>query len=1051
MVQLTEDARALLRGEEATSPAVAGGKGSALARLAASFPVPDFFVIPADAIDEDGLRPEIQLELAATLGELGPGPFAVRSSGREEDGAGAAHAGQFETELNVPPAGVAAAAHRVWRSGFSETLAQYRRAKGLSGAPQPPSVVVQVMVRARVAGVAFSADPVSGDRDIVVISAVEGLADKLVGGEQDGDSYRIDAAGKTVEANLVGGKPVLSEAERAQVAAMARRAAFSFGKPQDIEWAFDGKGLHMLQSRPITTLPDPPPAKPPALPPKPLASAVPQRPPITPSGNGGVLHVAASNKPTQTSPILRGGPASMANNGFQDFLSLTRPGPSSTPPPAAPLAAEATVAPVTVAPVVAPPPRPPEPALEAKAPEPLAAAPAPQPAPPVAATPVAEPEPPKPREALDRMAAAEAATAAYVSDNYPPPEVDLAPAEEPEAPKKRSLFARAPKAKPKREVVAQQTSRPATPDLTIWDNSNIVESYPGVTSPLTFSFARYVYSEVYQAFSRLMGVSGRKIQDHRAVFENMLGRVDGRVYYNLLNWYRALALFPGFKANRAFMEGMMGVSEPLPQELADQIAPSTSNPFVKLADNINFARVGVGLIWHQIWIRISIGNFYRRLNDALSTTDAVIDLMKPVELAAEYRRLEQKLLARWDAPLVNDFLCMIAFGATQKVMTEHAGDDGLAFLSNILIGQGDIISAEPARLIRAMGAMAVDNPRLIERLEAGDVTALAERPALQASFEAYVAKFGDRCTQELKLESLSLHDDPAQVLMAIAAAARSTPPKAAAHPSVDLSQQVPELSPKHQLKQLIPNWWARFWAQRLLDWAKARVRDRENLRFERTRLFGRVRRIFLALGARLTDAGVLEGKRDVFNLTVDELLGAVEGAGIMHDLKALETLREAERQDQMSRPDPPERFSIRGAHITGAAQLTAQPAKAYAPDPLASGGGDARKGLACCKGVVVAKVRVIEDPRIEALAPGEILVARHTDPGWIAVFANAAGVIAERGSLLSHSAIVAREMGVPCVVALKEATTWLRTGDTVRLDGGAGTVEKVAGAGAGHG
>jgi pyruvate,water dikinase len=65
------------------------------------------------------------------------------------------------------------------------------------------------------------------------------------------------------------------------------------------------------------------------------------------------------------------------------------------------------------------------------------------------------------------------------------------------------------------------------------------------------------------------------------------------------------------------------------------------------------------------------------------------------------------------------------------------------------------------------------------------------------------------------------------------------------------------------------------------------------------------------------------------------------------------------------------------------------------------------------------------------------------------VFANAAGVIAERGSLLSHSAIVAREMGVPCVVSLKGVTQWLRTGDTVRLDGGAGTVERTLQAGVG--
>ena len=182
---------------------------------------------------------------------------------------------------------------------------------------------------------------------------------------------------------------------------------------------------------------------------------------------------------------------------------------------------------------------------------------------------------------------------------------------------------------------------------------------------------------------------------------------------------------------------------------------------------------------------------------------------------------------------------------------------------------------------------------------------------------------------------------------------------------------------------------------------------------------------------------MLSGPRDVFNLTVEELLGAVEGSGITTDLKQLARLRDAELKAQLARPDPPERFSVRGAHITGVASLAAETA-------AATTGEEVRKGLACCKGLVTAKVRVIEDPRTEALLPGEILVARHTDPGWIAVFANAAGVIAERGSLLSHSAIVAREMGVPCVVSLKGVTQWLKTGDVVRLDGGAGTVERTA-------
>lgn len=817
----------LLKGADAADVAVAGGKAAALARLAAAFRVPAFFVIPADAFTEQGLPAALKAEIADALADIGAGPYAVRSSGREEDGESGSHAGQFATELNIAAHDVTDAAFRVWRSGFTETLSEYRIAKGLSGAPHPPSVLVQQMIAPRAAGVAFSADPVSGDRSIAVISAVEGLADRLVGGDEDGDSYRIDGADKTVDVDLVGPNPVLSEEERAEVAALARAAQAHFGSPQDIEWAIDGAGLHLLQSRPITTLA-----------------------PLVPS-----------------------------------------------------------------------------------------------------------------------------------SDD----------------------------------------------EIVIWDNSNIVESYPGVVSPLTFTFARYVYSHVYQAFSRMMGVSRDAVEDHRAVFENMLGRVDGRVYYNLLNWYRALALFPGFKANRAFMEGMMGVSEALPEALAEKIAPKEEDGFARFLDNLALVRVGLGLVYRQITIRPTIDSFYERLNAALAAPDAEIDRMSAPALAAQYRELEGRLLARWDAPLVNDFLCMIAFGAAQKAVTKWGGDEGVAHLSGVLIGQGDIISAEPAKLIREMGEIAAPDPVLVARLGAGDRSAVSMSPELQRRFDAYIAKFGDRCTQELKLESRTLHDDPTQILKAVAAAAQSTGRVAST------AQVTPDI------EDVIDDPFQRIVARWLVSWAKARVRDRENLRFERTRLFGRVRRIVLALGSRFNEAGVLDDPRDVFNLTIEELLGAVEGALVTADLRRLAALRAAETQAQLLRPDPPERFTVQGAHVSG---LSALNAAASAPDE----GGDVRKGLGCCRGVITAKVRVIEDPRVEALEPGEILVARHTDPGWIAVFANAAGVIAERGSLLSHSAIVAREMGVPCVVGLKNATQWLKTGDIVRLDGGAGTVERTAGA-----
>jgi rifampicin phosphotransferase len=88
-------------------------------------------------------------------------------------------------------------------------------------------------------------------------------------------------------------------------------------------------------------------------------------------------------------------------------------------------------------------------------------------------------------------------------------------------------------------------------------------------------------------------------------------------------------------------------------------------------------------------------------------------------------------------------------------------------------------------------------------------------------------------------------------------------------------------------------------------------------------------------------------------------------------------------------------------------------------------------------------VRIVTDPTTADLAPGAILVAEHTDPGWIMVFPSARGVLVERGSLLSHAAIVARELGIPAVVSLPGITRWLADGDWVEMDGAAGIVRRM--------
>jgi pyruvate,water dikinase len=172
----------------------------------------------------------------------------------------------------------------------------------------------------------------------------------------------------------------------------------------------------------------------------------------------------------------------------------------------------------------------------------------------------------------------------------------------------------------------------------------------------------------------------------------------------------------------------------------------------------------------------------------------------------------------------------------------------------------------------------------------------------------------------------------------------------------------------------------------------------------------------------------------VFLLTVPEILGFVEGSATTANLKSLAVVRRMEAEADARRPDPPERMDVTGA------VRAHSPAPAAAPEAQA---GSERKGTGCSAGRVRGRARVVRDPAGESLAPGEILVARHTDPGWIALFANAAAIVVERGSLLSHSAIVARELAIPCVVGLKGAMDWIASGDLIELDGETGRVTKV--------
>ena len=278
--------------------ALLGGKASNLCHLAAEHRVPPGFCLTADAYDhalttglaaDEGsaptpLPPELFEELVRAYRELGDRcgldapSVAVRSSALDEDGAGASFAGQHETYLNI--VGVAAveeAVARCWASVRSLRALEYRRRQGLPLDGVRIAVLVQQLIPADVSSVVFTANPVTGSRDEVVINASWGLGESIVGGTVTPDTYVVRKADMAVASRQIAEKrqmtvsvpggtrevdvprflrsqPTLRDDQAVEMARLGVTLEGRMGHPVDMECAHHGGRLYLLQCRPITTL-----------------------------------------------------------------------------------------------------------------------------------------------------------------------------------------------------------------------------------------------------------------------------------------------------------------------------------------------------------------------------------------------------------------------------------------------------------------------------------------------------------------------------------------------------------------------------------------------------------------------------------------------------------------------------------------------------------------------------------------------------------------------------------------------------------------------------
>ncbi|HII16295.1 TPA: hypothetical protein HA361_00100 [Candidatus Woesearchaeota archaeon] len=549
--------------------------------------------------------------------------------------------------------------------------------------------------------------------------------------------------------------------------------------------------------------------------------------------------------------------------------------------------------------------------------------------------------------------------------------------------------------------------------IRVWDNTNLAESYAGIVLPLTMSFAKDLYTNVYADVARHSGVSESRILRLEHVFSNLIGFHKGRMFYNLFNWYRMLALFPGYARNKRNLDEMIGVKERV--ELENSLNKGESMPFSAYYYILLMAR----LIAFESKAKEFTSKVNQYLSWASSQDFAAMDLD---ELLHVYYSFKRELLGRWSHTVDNDFLAMTTYGFLRTLCRKYRLDE--SFLQQMITGLGRVASAQQVKDMRLIAQEVAASPKLqaiiLEgkaNVAASDIENLPEYSLLLRNIRKYLQEYRGRFGNDLKLEAHNAITLPEFLKLCTLYTQNQKATTINGPQNNGLSRELRRL-PAH----------ARLAFLAVVPSAKKYLRRREAYRLLRSQAFSYCRDIFAAMGKGLYEEQAIVTPEDIQYLELHDIIGYVEGASPVPELKGLVAMRKKAYQ-KYQKERVPDRFSTEARE-----PLCQHPA----PEEKKESG---LRGEGCSGGKIRGKVTVLDSYALPAGSNTfDIIVTRHTDPGWTPLFGLCRGIIVERGGMLSHAAIVARELNLPCVIGVAGATEALKDGQVITMDGKTGEI-----------
>jgi len=564
-------------------------------------------------------------------------------------------------------------------------------------------------------------------------------------------------------------------------------------------------------------------------------------------------------------------------------------------------------------------------------------------------------------------------------------------------------------------------SRPITTfdnhKLTVFDNSNIVESYPGISLPLTFSFITEAYTGVFKNVAYIVTKNKKLIARYDSVFKNMVGYANGRVYYKISNWYTLIKLLPLSKKIIPIWQEMMGVKD---KELC-----YTDVKVTFLQTIITYVSFITAFIGTPKRMR-RLDRDFESVNRYFHQT--YIKNLSNRQLEEIYGHLRDKLFDKWGVTLLNDTYAFTLTGllksAFKKSRVKNYEEDTIKYISGI----SDIESMKPVReLIRISRLVLKEGKTEVLQALYDDVEVigfLEEPGALQEEIKHYIEVYGDRSLEELKLESSTFRVSPINLIRKILEYLQD--PLRLEKMAANVEDTAACDVPGHF--SFLKRKYIKFLTKR----AMSGISNRETSRLNRSRIYGMVRCIFLSIADNFKREGLIDGAADIFYLTTDEIFSIPNRKAV--NLKDIVYARKKEF-DLYNKLPAYSRLIFAGDEWN---KRHKNVNSETIPEDF-----DKIRGTPCSGGIVTGEVAVINSPGDAKDIKDKILVAKMTDPGWVFLLTSAKGVISEKGSLLSHTAIISRELKIPAIVGVADATRLLKNGSIVKMDGNSGVIERV--------